>query len=133
MKVLILVLTFFAHQALACEMKHAQGVWWYICPGQHCCQKYHGKWMQQCGGCPGSGGNTGGGSGSGGSGSLKVMSYNVFGWNALRQNSWKAKNIYRIIKDFNPDIIGIQEEEHSLNSILAGLNHQWQAAPYKTK
>ena len=133
MKVLILVLTFFAHQALACEMKHAQGVWWYICPGQHCCQKYHGKWMQQCGGCPGSGGNTGSGSGSGGSGSLKVMSYNVFGWNALRQNSWKAKNVYRIIKDFNPDIIGIQEEEHSLNSILAGLNHQWQAAPYKTK
>ena len=117
MKALILVLAFFTYQALACEMKQAQGVWWYVCPGQHCCQKYHGRWMQQCGGCPGSGGgqpNHGSGSGSG-SGSLKVMSYNVYGWNALRQNSWKAKNVYQIIKDFDADIIGIQEEEHMLN------------------
>ena len=88
------LLAFLANQTLACEMKYTSGAWWYICPNNPCCQKWVGSWKQQCGGCPGNpGGHSGGG--HGGSGSLKIMSYNVYGWNALGQNSWKAPNVYR--------------------------------------
>ena len=45
----------------------------------------------------------------------------------------KLVSSYRIIKDFNPDVIGIQEEEHKLGSILAGLNHQYTVAPSRSR
>merc|ERR1712123_441017 len=34
---------------------------------------------------------------------MRVMSYNLFGWNALVQNSWKAENVYKAIRQINPD------------------------------
>ena len=39
-----------------------------------------------------------------------VMSYNLFGWNALH-NPEKTENIYETIRAFNPDILGVQEDE----------------------
>ena len=38
------------------------------------------------------------------------MSYNLYGWNALK-NPTKTKNMYHVIKSFNPDILGVQEDE----------------------
>ena len=40
---------------------------------------------------------------------IKVMSYNVYGWNAINNNPWKKKNLYKVIKAFKPDILGLQE------------------------
>ena len=37
------------------------------------------------------------------------MSYNLYGWNALVQNPWKAENVYKAIRLINPDILGAQE------------------------
>ena len=39
------------------------------------------------------------------------MSYNLYGWNALVQNPWKAENIYAAIRRSSPDILGAQECE----------------------
>ena len=41
----------------------------------------------------------------------QVMSYNLYGWNALVQNPWKAENIYAAIRRSSPDILGAQECE----------------------
>ena len=41
---------------------------------------------------------------------IRLMSYNLFGWNAL-QDPEKTENMYRIIRAFNPDILGTQESE----------------------
>ena len=59
------------------------------------------------------------------------MSYNLYGWNALKQNSWKAENMYTIIKDFNPDILDVQEEEGMANSILQGIGDGYRYSPSK--
>ena len=40
---------------------------------------------------------------------LKIMSYNVYGWNAFGQNPWKAENVYKAIRQVSPDILGAQE------------------------
>ena len=40
--------------------------------------------------------------------SMRVMSYNLYGWNALVQNPWKAENVYKAIRLINPDILGAQ-------------------------
>ena len=44
-----------------------------------------------------------------GDGSITVMSYNLYGWNALKKNSWKAANVYSAIRAVKPDILGAQE------------------------
>ena len=41
--------------------------------------------------------------------SMRVMTYNLYGWNALVQNPWKAENVYKAIRLINPDILGAQE------------------------
>ena len=41
---------------------------------------------------------------------VRVMSYNLFGWNALH-NPEKTENIYETVRAFNPDILGVQEDE----------------------
>ena len=41
---------------------------------------------------------------------IRIMSYNLFGWNAL-QDPEKTENMYRIIRAFNPDILETQESE----------------------
>ena len=46
---------------------------------------------------------------SSGDGSITVMSYNLYGWNALKKNSWKAANVYSAIRAVKPDILGAQE------------------------
>ena len=46
---------------------------------------------------------------SSGDGSITVMSYNLYGWNALKKNSWKAANVYSAIRVLKPDILGAQE------------------------
>lgn len=63
--------------------------------------------------------------------SLRLMSYNMYGWNALRQNPWKAQNMYKIIRDFNPDILSVQEEEGMANSILNGIGGGYGYSPSK--
>eukprot|EP00435_Cladocopium_sp_Y103_P038544 s138_g10.t1 len=61
----------------------------------------------------GSSGGTSGGGTSGGSGetlTVKVVSYNLYWWNAFDQNSWKSDGIIANIKDnLKPDTIGLQE------------------------
>merc|ERR1719422_858932 len=42
---------------------------------------------------------------------LKVMSYNLYGWNALVQNPWKAVNMFNKVKQYAPDMMGSQEVE----------------------
>ena len=39
---------------------------------------------------------------------IRTMSYNMFGWNALH-DPWKTENLYRTIKEFEPDLLGAQE------------------------
>ena len=41
--------------------------------------------------------------------SMRVMSYNLYGWNAIEQNPWKAEYLYKAIRLINPDILGAQE------------------------
>lgn len=58
----------------------------------------------------GSGGGSSGGSGGGGELKVKVVSYNLYWWNAFDQNSWKSDGIISNIKDnLRPDTIGLQE------------------------
>lgn len=37
------------------------------------------------------------------------MSYNLYGWKALDQESWREPNVYKTIKNITPDILGAQE------------------------
>ena len=32
---------------------------------------------------------------------LTAMSYNMYAWNALQQNPWKAENMFRAIRQVN--------------------------------
>jgi len=40
---------------------------------------------------------------------IKVASYNLFWWNAFRQNSWKSNHVIANIQSFNADTLGLQE------------------------
>mmetsp|Transcript_11448 Transcript_11448/g.21639 ORF Transcript_11448/g.21639 Transcript_11448/m.21639 type:complete len:472 (-) Transcript_11448:254-1669(-) len=52
----------------------------------------------------------GGGGGSGQSMQVKVVSYNLYWWNAFDQNRWKSENVLNNIKNnLVPDTIGFQE------------------------
>eukprot|EP00933_Yihiella_yeosuensis_P033634 TRINITY_DN2729_c0_g1_i2.p1 TRINITY_DN2729_c0_g1~~TRINITY_DN2729_c0_g1_i2.p1 ORF type:complete len:313 (+),score=67.13 TRINITY_DN2729_c0_g1_i2:127-1065(+) len=42
---------------------------------------------------------------------VKVMSYNLFGWNAFNVNRWKSKNVLGKIKHWSPSVLGSQEVE----------------------
>merc|ERR1712223_938335 len=54
-------------------------------------------------------------------GSMTVMSYNLYGWNALVQNPWKAENVYKAIRQINPDLLGAQECEGQEGSVAAAI------------
>jgi endonuclease/exonuclease/phosphatase family metal-dependent hydrolase len=43
---------------------------------------------------------------------LSVMSYNLYGWNALGTNRWKADNIFSKMREYAPDLMGCQEVEN---------------------
>ena len=60
--------------------------------------------------------------------SIRVMSYNLYGWNALVKNSWKAKNIYKSIKEVNPDLLGAQECEGKEHKVAAALGSDYAVA-----
>ena len=55
---------------------------------------------------------------------IRVMSYNLFGWNALH-NDQKKENMFRHIRDFNPDILGVQEDEGQSSSIIGRIGHDY--------
>ena len=55
---------------------------------------------------------------------VRVMSYNLFGWNALH-NDQKKENMFRHIRDFNPDILGVQEDEGQSYSIIGHIGHDY--------
>ena len=55
---------------------------------------------------------------------VRVMSYNLYGWNALH-NDQKKENMFRHIKDFNPDILGVQEDEGQSYSIIGHIGHDY--------
>ena len=53
--------------------------------------------------------------------SMRVMSYNLYGWNALVQNPWKAENVYKAIREINPDLLGAQESEGREAQVAAAI------------
>jgi endonuclease/exonuclease/phosphatase family metal-dependent hydrolase len=42
---------------------------------------------------------------------IKVMSYNLFGWNAFNQNAWRKDNVMGKISAWGPAVLGAQEVE----------------------
>merc|ERR1719400_1589565 len=61
-------------------------------------------------------------------GSMTVMSYNLYGWNALVQNPWKAENVYKAIRQVNPDILGAQECEGKEYDVAANIGSDYSVA-----
>jgi endonuclease/exonuclease/phosphatase family metal-dependent hydrolase len=58
---------------------------------------------------------------------IKVMSYNLFGWNAFNRNDWRSEHVLNKIKAWGPDVLGAQEVEtggsqgyHEVANRLAG-------------
>jgi beta-glucanase (GH16 family) len=47
----------------------------------------------------------------GGGDSIKVMSYNLMGWNAFNQNRWRGDNVMQKVKSWHPAVLGCQEVE----------------------
>lgn len=58
---------------------------------------------------------------------VKLMSYNLFGWNALH-NAEKTENLYRIIRAFGPDSLGCQEDEGLGDQIAANIGSDYRVA-----
>merc|ERR1719369_1412346 len=65
-------------------------------------------------------------------GSVRVMSYNLYGWNALIQNPWKAENIYKAIRNIKPDILGAQECEGQEDIIAAAIGSDYAVAGHSS-
>ena len=42
---------------------------------------------------------------------LRLMSYNMYGWNAMGTEAWKKENLFKTIRASNPDLLGTQEIE----------------------
>jgi len=59
---------------------------------------------------------------------MRVMSYNLYGWNALVQNPWKAENVYKAIRQINPDILGAQECEGKEAEVAAAIGSDYAIA-----
>jgi len=49
---------------------------------------------------------------------LRLLSYNMYGWNAMGTESWKKENLFKTIRANSPDLMGVQEVE----------GHQWETA-----
>merc|ERR1719431_902680 len=60
--------------------------------------------------------------------SIRVMSYNLYGWNALQQNPWKAENIYKAIRATNPDLLGTQEIENLAAMVASNIGDDYMVA-----
>jgi len=59
---------------------------------------------------------------------LRLLSYNMYGWNALEQNPWKAENMYKAIRASNPDLIGAQEVGDYAFEVIAHIGTDYQVA-----
>jgi endonuclease/exonuclease/phosphatase family metal-dependent hydrolase len=57
-----------------------------------------------------------------------VLSYNLYGWNALVQNPWKADNIVALINEVQPDFLSAQETEGQADSVRARLTGNYALA-----
>ena len=55
---------------------------------------------------------------------IRLMSYNMFGWNALHDPQ-KTENMFRIIRAFNPDILGTQEDENMSDEIASNIGSDY--------
>ena len=64
----------------------------------------------------------------GDSDNIRVMSYNLYGWNALRKNAWKAKNVYNAITQINPDLLGAQECEGLEKEVAEAIGSEYAIA-----
>ena len=60
--------------------------------------------------------------------SMRVMTYNLYGWNAIEQNPWKAENLYKAIRLINPDILGAQETEGKEYEVAANIGSAYAIA-----
>eukprot|EP00913_Durusdinium_trenchii_P010036 g9417.t1 len=66
----------------------------------------------------------------GGGNVVKVVSYNLYWWNAFGQNSWKSDGIIDNIKDtLTPDAIGLQEPFHNQQFGLQRFGRDRQVGP----
>ena len=45
------------------------------------------------------------------------MSYNLYGWNALVQNPWKAENVYKAIRQVMHRVTGHRRQYICLDAI----------------
>jgi len=59
---------------------------------------------------------------------FRAMSYNMYGWNALIQNPWKAENMYKAIRATNPDILGGQETENLAEQVAGNIGSDYHVA-----
>ena len=57
-----------------------------------------------------------------------VMSYNLYGWNALVKNAWKSDNMVGLIEGVQPDFLGAQECEGRSDSIKNRLSGPYEIA-----
>ena len=55
---------------------------------------------------------------------IGVMSYNMYGWNALH-DPIKTENMYKIIRTFKPDLFGAQEDEGMGDEIAANIGSDY--------
>jgi len=60
--------------------------------------------------------------------SVKVLSYNMYGWNALIQNPWKAENMYKHIRAASPDLLGAQEVENLAYQVADNIGSDYEVA-----
>jgi len=67
-------------------------------------------------------------SGPGDDSHLRVLSYNMYGWNALIQNPWKAENMYKAIRASNPDLMGAQEVEDRAGQVASAIGSDYRVA-----
>jgi len=59
---------------------------------------------------------------------LRLLSYNMYGWNALEQNPWKAENMYKAIRANNPDLMGAQEINDHAFEVIGHLGSDYKVA-----
>ena len=45
------------------------------------------------------------------------MSYNLYGWNALVQNPWKAENVYKAIRQVMHRVTSVSLHFHAIGDV----------------
>ena len=52
---------------------------------------------------------------------IRLMSYNMYGWNAMGTEAWKKENLFKTIRASNPDLLGTQEIEGHQGETAAAI------------